>query len=125
VQVLHIFDVIPKRALVARATARQIGSEIETKLGTSGKAIELDFTGVEAVTPSFIDEILDVIQHIVDQSGLELEKILVTNPPTRLSSKFEAIGRGRNLHMAEGQDSMWVITPAVSEESPGTVQQHM
>src|SRR2546423_2848822 len=101
-QVLGIFDLIPRKALVARATARQIASAIETALAKSGEAIELDFSGIEAVTPSFVDELLGVIQHIVDRSSLGLETIIVSNPPTRLSSKFEAIGRGRNLDIAEG-----------------------
>lgn len=114
--VLHVFQLIPRRALVARATARQIASAIKGTLSSSEGVIELDFDGIEAVTPSFVDEILGVIQAVVDQENVGLERIIVSHPPTRLSSKFEAIGRGRNLRVAEEPDGTWVITPTVSED---------
>jgi len=115
-QTLRIFDLVPRKALVARATARELGAAIEGALNRSGDAIELDFSGVEAVTPSFVDEILGIIQTVVDGGGVGLERIIVSHPPTRLSSKFEAIGRGRNLHVAEERDGTWVITPTAPED---------
>lgn len=41
----------------------------------------------------------------------------VSHPPTRLSSKFEAIGRGRNLHIEETADGGWIITPDLARDT--------
>lgn len=114
---IRVFQLIPRRVLVARGTAREIAAAIEDGLGEAGSAIELDFEGIEAVTPSFVDEVLGVIQAILDRKNLGLDRILVSHPPTRLSSKFEAVGRGRNLLVTEQDDGAWVITPAFTQGS--------
>lgn len=116
---LQVFELIPRRVLVARGSARDIAAAVEEALGDSAGTIELDFLGIEAVTPSFVDEILSVIQGILDRTNVGLDRIVVSHPPTRLSSKFEAIGRGRNLRIEEGAGGAWVITPE-SARDPGS-----
>ena len=113
---LRVFELIPKRVLVARGSAREIATAIEEALSESDGTIELDFHGIEAVTPSFVDEILAVIQGILDRTNVGLDRIVVSHPPTRLSSKFQAIGRGRNLHIEERSDN-WVITPELDPDA--------
>lgn len=115
---LHVFELIPRKVLVARSSAREIATAVETALSEADGTIELDFSGIEAVSPSFVDEILAMVQEILDRTNVELDQILVSRPPTRLSSKFEALGRGRSLHIAEGADSVWVLTPEVAEDAP-------
>lgn len=111
-QTIHVFDLIPRKVLVARRTAHEIASAIEATLGEAVGAIELDFSGIEGVTPSFVDEVLGVIQGIIERTNVKLDRIVVSHPPTRLSSKFEAIGRGRNLQISEDEDGTWFIRPA-------------
>lgn len=109
---LRVFEPIPRKVLVARSSAQDIASAIDNALREEHGTIELDFEGVEAVTPSFVDEILGVIQAILDRTHVGLDRIVVSHPPTRLSSKFQAVGRGRNLKIAEGSDGNWIITPS-------------
>lgn len=108
---VRVFDLLTRRVLVARSSAREIASAIERALSEGDGAVELDFEGIEGVTPSFVDETLGVIQAILERTHIGLERIVVSHPPTRLSSKFKAIGRGRNLVLTETAEGTWVITP--------------
>lgn len=104
-----IFDLLGSRVLVTRGSARAIGEALENAL-VEGQ-VELDFVGVEGMTPSFLDEALAVIEHELARAGGTLFRVLILNPPTRLSSKFAAVGRGRGLSISETPDgASWVIS---------------
>lgn len=85
---------------------------IESALASSPRALRLDFSGIDGLTPSFMDELLGVIlETLVPDNQRDLE-IVVSNPPTRLSNKFSAIGRGRGLTIEEVGDNAWSIRRA-------------
>ncbi len=70
----------------------------------------LDFAGVDAVTPSFVDEILAIVEDAIARRREVSLRLVFLHPPTRLSSKFAAIGRARALEIAEAPDGEWIIT---------------
>ncbi len=105
---LNVFELTGKRALVTRASAAEIGSALN-EASTDGEII-VDFAGVDAVTPSFVDEILAVVEELVrdrDAGGVSFLHI-----PTRLSEKFVAVGRAHQLSVTESEDGTWAITPS-------------
>ena len=106
---IELYKIFNKRVLVTRQSARSIASDIEDALGGGGKIV-LDFTDVAGVTPSFMDETLSVIEERSKaQNGAALS-IIVENSPTKLSSKFAAIGRAHGLDMRESEGKTWIIT---------------
>lgn len=106
---IELYKVFNKRVLVTRQSARSIASDIEDALGDGGKIV-LDFTDVAGVTPSFMDETLSVIEERSKaQNGAALS-IIIENSPTKLSSKFAAIGRAHGLDMREVEGKTWIIT---------------
>ena len=105
---IELYKIFNKRVLVTRQSARSIAPDIEDALG--GGKIVLDFTDVAGVTPSFMDETLSVIEERAKaQNGAALS-IIVENSPTKLSSKFAAIGRAHRLDMCEIDEKTWIIT---------------
>ena len=94
----------------AYGTSGRSGSAIVTAKHSGTTEVSLDFSGVDAVTPSFVDELLGTIEAIFRGAEASDFRLLLLNPPTRLSSKFSAIGRARGLSIVESATSSWVVT---------------
>jgi STAS-like domain of unknown function (DUF4325) len=109
---LKIHDIVAKRALVARESAWPI----RDALGHTGVAeqIALDFSGVDAVTPSFVDELLTILAASVNAGNGEFS-VLVVNPPTRLSAKFAAVARAHAMSIRELDTGSWELTSLVGD----------
>lgn len=105
---LPILQLVGQPILVSRSSARALEPELERALRDGNGGARLDFAGVMGVTPSFLDEILSVISRFksVNQGQVQVE---VIHPPTRLSSKFSAVGRGHQLAIRESGNG-WLIT---------------
>ena len=106
---LNIFDLVGRRVLVTRSSARALAPDLADALVGVGGEVTLDFAGVDGLTPSFLDEILSVLEEIALASGGVRLRIEVTNSPTQLSSKFAAVSRGHGLVASELGDRTWII----------------
>ena len=106
--VLRVHDVFQQRALVTRDSARKLAKALAGEPGDEDAVA--DFAGIEAVTPSFVDELLGSV--LREWAGRELtpRRLVFTNVPTRLSLKFAAIGRARSIRIEEEREGTWVIT---------------
>ena len=72
----------------------------------------LNFKGIEAVTPSYVDELLGLIDDSILEAAHEGEPevdIVFTYPPTRLSSKFSSVGRGRGYKISQLGEDSWLM----------------
>lgn len=96
---------------MTRDSARSMARELSRALMAGHGEIVLDFSGVNGITPSFLDETLGLIQDALDDARLDRLLVRVLNPPTRLTAKFEAVGRGRGLLIRESGESMWIVEP--------------
>src|SRR6266511_3894185 len=94
---LALHDVLKNRVLVTRDSARGLAPAIDRALRDAGGTLQLDFSRVAGITPSFLDELLSVIEETFARLNVDSFSIAILNPPTALSSKFVAIGRGREL----------------------------
>ncbi len=107
---LRVYDVVRKRALVTRQSARAVGDALATALaGARGEAV-LDFSGIDALTPSFVDEALACLEEMLGTSDQNELRFVFVNVPTRLSAKFAAVGRARGLEISESDSGAWTIT---------------
>ncbi len=114
--VIKVHDLIPLRALVTRESAQAIAGAIDASGLTREETIVLDFAGIEAVTPSFVDEVLGICEDALARQGSNTGMIAVVNPPTRLSSKFTAVARGRGMTILESADGSWTIRAGTSNQ---------
>lgn len=106
---INLLKIVGKRVLVTRESARSIETFARAALVEGHGEIELDFSGVDGLTPSFFDETLAILEQGAEDSNQPQLSIFVTNTPTELSSKFRAVGRAHNLTMENLEDGTWLI----------------
>lgn len=120
-QTLRVQDVLKDKILVSRESARLLEGPLVTAMEdarNSGDAlgttpVAVDFVGVEGMAPSFLDELLCVFESVFGTEADPAKRCLVVaNPPTRLSSKFEAIARGHGMSVQALPDGSWSLTDA-------------
>jgi len=114
VATIRVYDLAKRRALVTRESAKEIGAAIKANSTAESAEVTLDFAGVEAVTPSFVDELLAVADDTLRREGKRRIKLLFLNTPTRLSAKFEAVARAREVSISESREGVWSITSSAA-----------
>lgn len=115
---LRVHDVLCDRILVSRESARLLEQKLRTLLSYSEAAVPqgmpraftVDFEGVEGLAPSFIDELVLILNSIMRQgTDGPIRRLIFAHPPTRLSSKFEAIARGHSMSIRVLPDGSWEL----------------
>ncbi len=118
---LRVSDILKDKILVSRESARLLKTAIIAALERSPapagspdeKPVAVDFDGVEGMAPSFLDELLSILESLMEASPNGRERgVIVRNPPTRLSSKFEAVARGHGMTARAQPDGSWLLTPS-------------
>ncbi len=113
---LRVHDVLQDKILVSRESARVLENALGSALtgsGNAGGAITVDFAGVEGIAPSFLDELISIFEALLARETDRHERrLIVANPPTRLSSKFEAIARGHRMSIRTLADGGWLLADA-------------
>lgn len=107
---LKIHSLLAQRIIATRESARSLSPALVSAVTSEG--IELDFIGVEGVAPSFVDELLGALLEVLN--GKDDFVITFRHPPTRLSTKFQAIGRGRGFCIVESDANAWTIRRAAA-----------
>lgn len=105
----NVFDLFRKRALITRESAQELGRALKPLVKPHEAELILDFAGVDAVTPSFVDEVLFVTKDLLDPREHK-PRVVFRHPPTRLSAKFAAIARAHEAEIAETEDGEWIIS---------------
>ena len=107
---IGVYDLIQRRILVIRASARAVEPLLTTALARGEREVALDFKGVEGITPSFFDETMLIIQEHSQATAADKFRVILTNLPPHLSPKYEAVGQRHGLSVEESDDGAWVIS---------------
>ena len=115
----RVNDILKDKILVSRESARLLEDPLK-KMMISAMApgepcgetpVAVDFEGVEGIAPSFLDELLSVFESLIGAKTDGGERcLIVANPPTRLSSKFEAVARGHAMSVRALPNGSWFLT---------------
>lgn len=76
----------------------------------------LDFAGVEAASPSFLDELLGRLRDSVQTNGA----VRLVSTPGTLGGKLRAIGRGRGIAVQQEAEADWRIEFPPELSAPST-----
>ncbi len=121
---LRVHDVLRDRILVSRESAHLLEDALIAMIAaarTPGNpsdttSVAVDFEGIEGIAPSFLDELLSIFESIIgSETNAREQCLVVVNPPTRLSLKFEAVARGHGMSVRVLPDGSWLLT-----DSPNT-----
>jgi hypothetical protein len=122
---LRVNDVLKDRILISRESARLLEGAIASIFATTADStghlervqVTVDFDSVEGIAPSFLDELLLIFDKFVDKPADGPKRsLIVANPPTRLSSKFEAVARGHRMTASARPDGSWLLTDATGTD---------
>jgi hypothetical protein len=106
---IEVFQFLQRRILVTRASASAVRDAIDSSIKSDGE-VTLDFTGIDAVTPSFVDELLAMINDARASSPQRKARVVFAHAPTELSAKFLAIGKRHGATMSQLSSDAWEIT---------------
>jgi hypothetical protein len=106
---IEIFLFLNRKILVTRESASAVRDAIDSSIKADGE-VTLDFTGIDAVTPSFVDELLAMIDDARSASSRHEVRVVFAHTPTPLSAKFLAIGKRHGATMSESGSDSWEIT---------------
>ncbi len=116
---VQVNEVLKDKILVSRESAHLLEDALSAMIAaarTSGKplgttSMAVDFEGIEGIAPSFLDELLSIFEAIIgsETNGLE-RSLVIANPPTRLSLKFEAIARGHGMSARALPNGSWLLS---------------
>jgi hypothetical protein len=122
---LRVSDILKDKVLISREAARLLEQPLRASvtdarsLKSAGDTISatVDFAGIEGIAPSFLDELLSIFESFVGTgtSGGQ-RSLMVGNPPTRLSLKFEAVARGHGMSIRAMPDGSWLLTGAKADD---------
>ena len=115
---LRVNDVLKDKILVSRESAHLLEDVMNAMIASASTpgnpssiaSMAIDFAGIEGIAPSFLDELLSIFESIIGSQATDSERTLVVaNPPTRLSLKFEAVARGHGMSVRALPDGSWVL----------------
>ena len=126
--ILRVHDVLKERVLVSRESAHLLEDALRTTLASAptpasascARSLTVDFEEVAGVAPSFLDELLTILESLVrTPANGEAVELIVANPPTRLSLKFEAIARGHGMSIQGLADGSWRLSGTPTTPTSG------
>jgi hypothetical protein len=106
---LRLYDLLRRRILVTRESARDLEAPLRSSLDPAFREVRVDFTGVEGVSPSFLDELLRVLDRVASHAGGGAWRFVLAGVPTKMSEKHAAIARGRDLNLTVAADGAWTF----------------
>ena len=109
---LKIQQLLPKKVLTSRDSARSIAPQIADAVRDANGGVEMDLQGVLGMAPSFFDELLSVIEKGARVAGKQPGEIIVSHPPSGLLPKHHLVCKGHGLKVSEDSSGRWVITQA-------------
>ena len=114
---VRIYDLLGKKVLVTRSSARTLSDAFADWAQSGNDRAAFDLENIMGITPSFFDEMLLMVEEVGETS----QRITIANPPTELSSKFQAVARAHGLVISEGEGGSWLVgRPETMEDAaPG------
>ena len=107
---INTYELVQRRVLVTRGSARSIQGPLSSSIRDGGGKAELDFSGVNGITPSFFDELLSIIDESwSDLPGSEL-RVIIKAPPTDVSPMLKAVAKVHRLKIEQVDSGAWVIS---------------
>lgn len=103
---IRVHDYLNRPIAVSRESAHLLTPLIRQQASALEGAVELDFDRIEGLTPSFLDELLSIIEKAATGKSWRARAI---NVPAPFSPKFQAVCRARKARaVIEGRQ--WALS---------------
>ena len=108
-QVLDLYRTSNKRVLSSRQTARAMLPEVRQSISEGNGTLTIDMAHMTAITPSFFDELIRVIEDSVESRGHDDLAIHFTNTTDTQAAKFQTVCKSHGLSLAKATPGHWII----------------
>ena len=113
-KVVNLYSIFNQEALVTRESTEVLDNSVFTA-AQDGELLAFDLSGIQAVTPSFLDQLLLAVEESLP-TGSPPVKLLMLNSPPGFRDRMESIGRYHHLKVVSDAQGDWLI-PADSPAS--------
>lgn len=105
--IVRVYPLFKRRALVTRESTDVLRDSIAAATG-NGDRVALDLSGIDSITPSFIDQVLQIVEGCLTKESERVD-VLMLNPPSGLSSRLEPIARAHRSVATQDAKGNWTI----------------
>ncbi len=108
--IVRLMEHANARVLVTRSAATELRAAIEAALQKDARTIEFDFGGIRVLAPSFIDQLLIIVEQVeAAMAPVGNAKVTLRSCPAGMREKLAAIGRAHDADVIEQDDQTWVL----------------
>ena len=111
---LSLREISGKSSLLTRAAADAIIARVREHADGANGQFAMDLSGVIAVSPSFVDQLVGGLVRFASERGQGRVRIRMRAMPTRASSKFAAVARSYGLVLMERAAGDWYMEEPAS-----------
>ena len=110
-RIVSVYPIYNKKALVTRDAAGALQEDV-LESSRHGEPLALDLSGVQAITPSFLDQLLLMVERSLPREGDPVSVVMLNSPPG-FRDRLESIGRVHRLKVVSDDVGDWLV-PAAS-----------
>lgn len=103
---VQVRELLDSQVAVARDSARMLRPAIESSMKAE-KRLTIDLTGIEVLSPSFVDELFGLLATLLAESG---RSALLANSAVDVG-RYEALGRTYRLMLKSRGRVGWELSP--------------
>lgn len=105
-------DLVEAQVLGARSSVGAFAPVLRKRMAAGSGSIEIDFKGIQAVSPSALDELLAAMREFSQDRDIQL-----SNMASGATWKFEAIARAHGRTLVENGPQSWVFKAPVESHA--------
>ena len=106
-RVVNLYSIFNQKALVTREATSVLKDDVFVAT-RDGELLAFDLSEIQAMTPSFLDQLLLMVEDSLP-SGAEQVKILMVNSPPGFRNRMESIGRYHRLKVVSDGQGDWLV----------------
>ena len=106
-KVVNLFSTFNQKSLVTREATSVLKDDV-CGATQGGEPLAFDLSGIQSMTPSFLDQLLLMVEESLP-SGVERVKVLMLNSPPGFRDRMESIGRYHRLKVVSDAQGDWLL----------------
>ena len=108
---IALHELSQKPGLFIRETADEALSQVGADVLDPTAPIEVDFTNIMAVTPSFAEQLIRGIKARLPADAVPSLQLRILHAPPHTARTFTIVGRAHGMVLEERSETEWLLRP--------------
>lgn len=113
-----VFGLINRRVITSRESIDLLRPALRLAARETERVLQVDFAGVEAVSPAAIDQLLVILDEELMPGWPGKGEVLLKSVPAVLSGKYLAIAIAHRTFLKQMEGGDWVLRKSVGAVRP-------